>query len=142
MDHGTQPSGGAAEGAQMARQHIFVVNGDPDFLGIIRELLQGEEYNVTTTNYVPATFDQIAALVPSVLLVDLVYGQRAGWDLLERLHREAQTRGIPVVIFSTAPKELDAARRDPARYGGNAFIAKPFDLDDLLTTIRGLIGPA
>lgn len=36
-------------------QHIFAVNHDPEFLDIVRVLLQGEMYNVTTTNYVPRT---------------------------------------------------------------------------------------
>ena len=54
-----------AETTQMARQHIFAVNGSPDFLDLLRELLQDERYNVTTTNFVPATFAQIDALQPA-----------------------------------------------------------------------------
>lgn len=50
------------ETEQGRRQHILAVNGDPDFLNILRTLLQDERFNVTTTNYVPRTFAQIAAL--------------------------------------------------------------------------------
>ena len=41
----------------MERSHIFAVNGSPDFLDILRELFQQEQYNVTTTNFVPGTFE-------------------------------------------------------------------------------------
>jgi response regulator RpfG family c-di-GMP phosphodiesterase len=44
-----QDTGARATPAQMKRQHVFVINGSPDFLDIMRELLQDEAYNVTTT---------------------------------------------------------------------------------------------
>lgn len=133
---------GDAERAQRGRKHIFAVNGEPDFLDLVRILFQREEYNVTTTNFVPATFDQIAALDPDLLLVDLVWGERAGWDLLARLHAEARTRGILVVVVSTTPAYLARVEADPERYGGDAVLAKPFDAEELLAAVRALIGPA
>jgi hypothetical protein len=77
---------GDDEREKMGRKHIFVVNGDPAFLEVIRTLLQEhEDYNVTTTNFVPETFDQVVALDPSLLVIDLAVGERARWDLLEHL---------------------------------------------------------
>ena len=58
------------EQTQMDRQHIFAINGTPKSLDILRELLQGERYNVTMTNFLPNTFDQIAALDPALLIID------------------------------------------------------------------------
>jgi CheY-like chemotaxis protein len=100
-----------AEREQMARKHIFVVNGSAEFLDIVRDLLQDEQYNVTTTNFMPRTFEQIHALRPELLIIDLVVGQQAGWDLLERLRNEAITRGIPVIVTSTDKRLLDRAVR-------------------------------
>ena len=83
----------SGESQQMERKHIFVIDGSPEFLDLLREFLQDEQFNVTTTNYVPKTFDQIAVLQPDLLIVDLVVRAQAGWDLLERLQVEALTRG-------------------------------------------------
>jgi DNA-binding response OmpR family regulator len=137
-----RPEMDAAEQRQMARRHVFAINGAPAFLDLLRELLQDERYNVTTTNFVPATFAQIAALGPDLLIVDLAVGERAGWDLLERLAAEAATRGIPVVVSSTDPRLLDRARAGAARWGGDRFLVKPFYPAELLRTIRELIGEA
>lgn len=130
------------EETQMDRKHIFAINGDPDFLNIVRVLLQEEQYNVTTTNFVPRSFDQIAALQPSLLLIDLVTGERAGWELLERLHEEARTRNLPVIVASNEQRLLDRAQGDAKRYGGKGFLIKPMHLDALLDGIRELIGNA
>ena len=128
--------------SQEARKHIFALNGSPDFLNIVRELFQEEDYNVTTTNFVPTSFEQIVAAQPDVLIVDVAVGERAGWELLEQLHVGAATTGIPVLVLSTSPRLLETAREQAERYGNHHYLAKPFDLDALLTSIREMIGEA
>ena len=127
---------------QEGRQHIFAINGSPDFLNLIRDLFQEEGYNVTTTNYVPTSFEQIETAHPNALIVDIVVGQSAGWELLEQLGADANTAGIPVLVVSTDPRLLTRARDQAARYGTHRYLEKPFDVDALLTHIREMIGQA
>lgn len=122
--------------------HIFVVNSTPAVLDLVRDLLEQERYRVTTTNFLPRTFDQIAALQPSVLVVDLSIGEQAGWQLLAGLRQEAATRKIPVLVLSTTPRLLEAAEANHAMWGGDRFLDLPCDLDDLLALIHELIGSA
>jgi DNA-binding response OmpR family regulator len=137
-----RPRQSSTEQRQIERRHIFIVNGAPVILDLLRELFQAEAYNVTTTNFVPQTFDQIAALTPDLLMVDVVVGDQAGWELLEQLHAGAATRGIPVIIFSTSPALLDRARHLETPASTRRFLAKPFDLAALLALVEELIGPA
>ncbi len=130
------------EAARMGRQHIFAINGAPDFLNLLRDLLQEERYNVTTTNFVPTTFDQIEAMRPDLLIVDLVAGEQAGWELLEQVQAEAELRGVPVIVFSTNPALLDRARALETPGGTRRFLGKPFDIAALLALVEELIGPA
>lgn len=132
----------AAEKRQMERKHVFAVNGAVEFLDVLRELLQEEQYNVTTTNYVPHTYDQIAALQPDLLMIDLAVGIQAGWDLLERLTSEVSTRQIPVIVFSTSRHILEEVQSQPERFGGQRFLGKPLDLDEVIQAIDELIGKA
>ena len=128
--------------SQERRKHIFAIDGSPDFLNVIRELFQDEGYNVTTTNFVPNSFEQINALAPDALIVDIVVGQRVGWELLEALNAAAATTGIPVLIVSTDPRLLKRVQEQAARYGKNRYLIKPFGLDDILAQIREMIGEA
>jgi adenylate cyclase len=135
-------SGGRATPEQMGRKHIFVVNGSPEFLDVVRVLLQDENYNVTTTNFVPESFSTIKAAQPSMLIIDLVLGEIAGWDLLRELHRAASTNTIPVLLVSTSTRLLDEARENHLEFGGNSYLTKPFDLEDLLAIIEDTVGKA
>ncbi len=65
-----------------------------------------------------------------------------GWDLLERLHAEAATSGIPAPIVSTLPHLIERAQGQGARFGGDAYFAQPVDLDTTLDQIAGSIEPA
>jgi CheY-like chemotaxis protein len=134
--------GARATPEQMQRQHIFVVNGSADFLDIVRELLQDEQYNVTTTNFVPQTFQQVEAARPSLLIVDLIHGEMAGWELLADLRHQAATRDIPVILVSTSKQLLEKAEVEHVIWGGDRYFLKPFSLDALLQAIQELIGPA
>ena len=132
----------ANEQQQMNRKHIFCINGASDFLDFVRALFEDEDYNVTTTNFVPNTFDQVLTVQPSMLIIDLEVGRRAGFDLLERLRHEAHTRQIPVMIVSTDQQLLDEVHVDPERYGGQVFLGKPFDIQEMLERVQALIGTA
>jgi DNA-binding response OmpR family regulator len=130
------------ERSQEGRKHVFAIDGSPELLNLIRDLFQEEGYNVTTTNYVPTTFEQIETAHPDALIVDVLIGHDAGWELLEQLGADADTAGIPVLVVSTDPRLLTRAQEQAARYGTHRYLEKPFDIDALLTNIREMIGAA
>jgi DNA-binding response OmpR family regulator len=124
----------------VARQkHIFAINASPDYLNVLHEGLQEQGFSVTATNFVPKSFDQIVALQPDAVIVDVAVGERSGWDLLERLPAEAATSGIPVLITSTDPRLLDRARERAARYATLRSLDHPFDVQALLALLREMI---
>ena len=125
------------------RKHVFAVNSSPDFLLIVREVLADEGYAVTTSHFEPNVFTRIVMRHPDALIVDVAPGDSAGWDLLRRLHLEAKTSAIPVLVSSTSPPLLEQAHNEAAWYGTNrCFLAKPLDLDELVRTIRKMVGDA
>jgi DNA-binding response OmpR family regulator len=139
---GVTAAGKVTERAQRARQHVFLVNGSSAFLDVVRALLEVEDYNITTTNYVPLTFPMIETLRPDLLIVDVVYGIQAGWYLLEQLAHAAHTQTIPVIVTSTNHSLLERAT-ELARPGGQKrYLDMPFEIATLLAMVHELIGAA
>ena len=123
------------------RKHVFAVNSSPDFLLIVRELLEAEGYAVTTSEFAPNVFTRIVMRQPDALVIDVAVGEEAGWDLLRRLHAEPATTDIPALVTSTSPELLEQALEEAAWYGTNrTYLTKPMDLDELVGTVRELIG--
>jgi CheY-like chemotaxis protein len=125
------------------RKHVFAINSSPDFLLIVREVLAGEGYAVTTSDFEPNVFTRIVMRNPDALIIDVAPGELAGLDLLRQLHLEAKTSDIPVLVTSTSSALLERAKDEAAWYGTNrSFLTKPLDLDDLIRTIREMTGDA
>jgi hypothetical protein len=78
----------------MRRAGAFVVNGGPDFLDIVRVLLQAGRYD-GIPDFVPRSSGRIAGLQPAPPVIDPTVGARAGRDASERLHTEARIRKDP-----------------------------------------------
>ncbi len=126
----------------MHRRHVLVVNSSPEFLDVARVFLQSQQYNVTTTNLVPLTFQMISVLHPDAIVVDLAIGTEAIFRLVRQLARGPRTADIPLVLTATDSDVLDRAQDIESRAGGRFLLTKPFNVDDLVDVIHSLIGPA
>lgn len=124
------------------RKHVIIVNSDPKFLDAARVVLQDGRYNVTTTNLVPLTYQMVASLGASVLVIDLMIDQPQIWVLAEQLRLGDKTRMLPIVFMSTNPQLLEKAERLPWRSGGRYVFVKPFSTVDSVDVIHSLVGSA
>jgi DNA-binding response OmpR family regulator len=138
------PPGGKASRAtdQATVPRIYVVNGSTDCLEVIHHLMRHPGYQVTTSNFIPRSFEAVEASQPSLLIIDLVLGEDAGWNLLVRLRHAVSTRNIPVLLVSTTATLLHGAQDRNRIFHNDQYLLKPFDIDDLLLTIEDMIGKA
>ena len=60
---------------------------------------------------------------------------------LVHLAMEAATREISIFVMSTSQQLLDEIELDRPEHGTYRYLAKPFNLDDLLQAVDELIGP-
>ena len=108
---------------------ILVVDDEDEIRELVAIVLMDEGYEVETAVNGVAALDLIRRRRPRLVLLDLNMPVMSGWELHERLRTEGA--GIPVV-FMTAGNQ---AREEARRHQANGFLAKPFDLDELLNTV-------
>jgi DNA-binding response OmpR family regulator len=119
---------------------ILVVDDDVSIADLLTQALYEEGYEVYKTVQSLRFYDAVREHHPDLILLDLMMPYLEGDDELTLLNMNPETRGIPVVIV-TAKAD---ARQDLARYrqlGVADIVIKPFQLDRLLQTIKGVIGP-
>jgi DNA-binding response OmpR family regulator len=71
---------------------------------------------------------------PDLVVLDLGLPDKSGLDILPRLKHISKDRNMPVIIL-TVQKEQEA-RELAAQLGADAYLTKPFILDDLTNIIR------
>jgi two-component system NtrC family response regulator len=122
------------------RPRVVVTNHDPNFLGLLQELLQEEGYEALVPPKLEEPFPFIKAARPAAVVLDVPFRQEtATLGVLDLLRLDPATAGLPVVVCSTAPRALSGL--DGREGEGLYLLAKPFDLDRLLavlaTALRG-----
>lgn len=126
----------------MQRRTIAVVNDDPTFIELVRELLEDEGYATTAYREGPAAVAFLQATTPDLLVLDIRLEQpEGGWALLEALRADPRTRRLPVIVCSA---DLPFLRRRAAELEayGCAVLEKPFQITRLYTLVAMMLGSA
>ncbi len=74
---------------------------------------------------------------PDLILLDTHLPDLPGWELLERLRADDDTRAIPVVVVSADAMQRQADRL--VRAGARAYLTKPLNVRKFLETVRDVL---
>lgn len=116
-----------------ANDMVLVVDDDPDIRDSIEELLRSDGLRATGASNGAEALRILAERPVGVVLLDLMMPIMDGRQLVEEMRR--RNIEVPVVLLS-AGRELGKISKElslPA-------VEKPFDLDDLLDTVRANLG--
>ena len=115
---------------------ISIFNDSPEILGLMKDILQDEGYEVLTWTASTTAHELIKRDLPDLIILDVVMEKPdSGWQLLQLLTLDPETRDIPVVICSADIRFL-REHEELFTSKGCWTLAKPFDLDDLISTVR------
>ena len=115
---------------------ILVVDDDAAILGFLELALLDEGYEVYTARNGREALAQIDQQPPDLILLDMNMPVMNGWEFCEELR--GRNTAIPIVVM-TAARDASARSRE---IGAQAFLGKPFNLDEMSQTVRGLLAPA
>ena len=121
---------------------VTVVNDDPDFLELMRDILDMDQYVTTTVDGdPPGALDRIRASRPDVLMIDLRIGSDAlhGWDVAQEVRADPELARVPILVCSADIVALREMASDVAQYRQVATLEKPFTIDQLIESVDSLL---
>ena len=116
---------------------ILVVDDDPDILSTVSDILEFEGYKVERALNGAEGLKAIDRIRPWLVLLDMRMPVLNGWDFARILKEKGIN--LPILVMTAAQD----AQRWAQEIGAEGFIAKPFDLTDLLHAIehqKGIMG--
>lgn len=117
-----------------SKKKILIADDDPGILDALTIMLEEAGYTVKTTKD-GSTLRDMKEELPDLLLLDI---WMSGWDGREAckiLKYQELTKKIPIIIIS-ANKDTEKIALD---CGADDFLAKPFQMDDLLGKVEKYI---
>jgi DNA-binding response OmpR family regulator len=120
-------------------KRILAVDDDSDILEVIQYIPEDSGYEVETLTDGHYLFDKIREKQPDLILLDIMLGNLDGRDLCRIVKTRKETHDIPVILIS-ASHDVSGTLNQIG--GPNDYIAKPFDIDDLLRSISRQLNTA
>lgn len=107
---------------------ILIIEDDEDLRNVLILYLESHDYLIIDSQDL---FGNDLKQMPDLILMDNKLPGSIGKDNCSILKQNKYTEHIPVIMMSGSP-----IKEESIAAGAAAFVAKPFDLDDLLDTIR------
>jgi len=117
---------------------ILVVDDEKDVLLVLEKILTAEGYSVITTTKSTNAIALAKSQHPDIIILDIVMPGMDGGEVAAKLREHPLTRSIPV-IFLTALLSKTEEYQENRMIGSNITFAKPFDTEELLARINGLL---
>ncbi|MCU1678141.1 MAG: response regulator receiver protein [Frankiales bacterium] len=124
----------------MSTARVLVVDDDDVIRQLITVNLELEGFEVFTAVDGQDALDQVQAVQPNLITLDVMMPRMDGWQAAERLRANPDTAGIKLVLLSARAQENDIRRGE--QIGVDAYLTKPFDPDELIETINQLLAKA
>ena len=126
------------DSAECAREaSVLVVDDQKEIRELATLVLEDAGYRVHCAEHGAAALEAVNKEPHSVILLDMHMPVMDGWEFA-RKYRSSTSSQAPLVVMTAAHD----ARRYAAEVDADRFIAKPFELDDLLSTVEELVSPA
>jgi two-component system response regulator AtoC len=111
---------------------VLVVDDEPEIRSLLTDLLEEAGYTAKTASTGTAALSTIGKSVPDLVMMDVKLPDQDGLTLLRQLKREHPDLEVIVMTAfggsSTAIKAME--------HGAYDYVTKPFDIDDLMATLK------
>ncbi|MEW5819503.1 MAG: HD domain-containing phosphohydrolase [Cyanobacteriota bacterium] len=119
------------------KENVLIVDDNPANVILLKDLLEYEDYNVTTAKNGLEALDLILYSLPEVILLDIMMPEMDGYEVLDHLMSNEETKYIPVIVVSAKTDESDV--KLALDKGAVDYIKKPINNVELIARVRSAL---
>jgi DNA-binding response OmpR family regulator len=117
---------------------VLCADDDEDILSLVSLRLRRAGFEVATAIDGDEAVQIARDRRPALAVLDVMMPKRTGYEVLAELRGDEALRGMKVILLSARVQEGDVARGMDA--GADAYLAKPFKAQDLVSKVEELLG--
>ena len=128
----------------MGNGRILIVDDDPDFVAVMKLVLESERYTVAAASDREQGMDQIQADKPDLIIMDVMMSTWSdGFEMSRDLKNDPRYQDIPILMLTGVEEKAGISFKstagDPQWLPVNGFLDKPVEREVLLDEIRNLL---
>src|ERR1700744_142882 len=114
-------------------KRVLVIDDDEDILEILNIIFQENGYDIVLSNTGEAA-EHLQVIQPDLVLLDvrIVGSAKDGPQICKEIKAQQETRHLPVMLVSSE-SDLSIIAQE---CGADAYLAKPFDIYELLAQVK------
>lgn len=116
------------------KEDILIVDDTAENLRLLSSFLVNEGYNVRKALTGQMALTAMDAVLPDLILLDIMMPVMDGYEVCERLKSNPKTAEIPVIFLSALNDAFDKVKAFTV--GGADYISKPFQFEEVLARVR------
>jgi len=119
------------------KQKILVVDDEPETVELVRFNLNQAGYDIATAADGAEALKKTRALLPSLIVLDLMLPEMDGLEVCKMLRRDPATTAIPIIMLTAKAAEID--RVLGLELGADDYLTKPFSPRELVLRVKNLL---
>lgn len=116
---------------------IYVVEDDESIREIEMIALRNSGYEVVAFENAGSFYDKLSAVIPDLLLLDIMLPDSDGNTIVKKLRMLPETRRLPIIMVTAKTSEVDLIRG--LDNGADDYMKKPFSVMELITRVKALL---
>ena len=114
---------------------ILIVDDDVHVTSLLKKYLTSRNFEVITINQSSKTIHAANLMHPDLFILDLMMPPPDGFELCTILRADPNFAQTPILIITA----MDISNSKATSFGANDYLAKPFNLDEVVTRINLLL---
>ena len=114
-------------------KHILLVDDEPNIIIPIDFLMQKQGFQVAKAYNGKEALKAVADQCPDIIILDVMMPEMDGFEVARRIRENPDHQHVQI-IFLTA-KGTQSDRKSGYALGGEVYLTKPFDNDELVSIV-------
>ncbi|WP_291584897.1 response regulator [Bacteroides sp.] len=112
---------------------ILIVDDVMSNVLLLKVLLTNEKFQIATASNGRQALDQVEKERPDLVLLDVMMPDMSGFEVSQQLKANPETAEIPIIFLTALNSTADIVKG--FQVGGNDFISKPFNKEELIIRV-------
>ncbi len=112
---------------------ILIVDDVMSNVLLLKVLLTNEKFNIATANNGTQALEQVEKEKPDLILLDVMMPDMSGFEVAQYLKSNPNTSEVPIIFLTALNSTADIVKG--FQVGGNDFISKPFNKEELIIRV-------
>ncbi len=117
--------------------NLLIIEDDADVAKTIERTLRGGQFEITIASNGVEGLQKVRRLKPDIIILDIIMPKMDGLEVCRAIRSDPMLSEIPILFLTAKAKDED--RIAGLLAGGDDYLVKPFNIDELVLRIQAIL---